>query len=189
MSSDADKMWAEMTGGTSPKPAAKPATPPASTPTPAPRSAASDTELFLPRAAEAKPASGPANKPAATPAIPAAAIYVAGAVVVAVALALIVWMLTSKRSAPTPPPAPVAGGNPAQTAPTASTPSRAGMINLNTATAAQLRTLPDIGPAMADKIIDYRTKNGPFRSVDQLDSVSGIGPKTLAKLRPLVYVE
>ena len=182
MSSDADKMWAEMTGGTSPKPAAKPATPPASTPTPAPSSAASDTELFPPRAAEAKPASGPASKPA----IPAAAIYVAGAVVVAVALVLIIWMLTAKRSAPT---APIASSTGAQTAPTASTPSRAGMINLNTATAAQLRTLPDIGPAMADKIVDYRTKQGPFRSVDQLDSVSGIGPKTLAKLRPLVYVE
>lgn len=171
-----------MTGGTSPRPAAKPANPPASTPSPPPASASSDTELFPPRAPEAKPAAQPAAKPG----IPAAAIYVAGAVVVAIALVLIVWMLTSKRSTPT---APIAGSNPSQPAPAATAPSRAGMINLNTATAAQLRTLPDIGPAMADKIVDYRTKNGPFRSVDQLDSVSGIGPKTLAKLRPLVYVE
>jgi competence protein ComEA len=43
-----------------------------------------------------------------------------------------------------------------------------------------------VGPATAARIIDYRTANGPFKTVDELDSVSGIGPAKLAELRDLV---
>jgi competence protein ComEA len=63
-----------------------------------------------------------------------------------------------------------------------------GLININTATAAELEELPGIGPSYAKGIIDYRTQNGPFVRVDDLDKVKGIGPKTLEKLRPLVTI-
>ena len=46
-----------------------------------------------------------------------------------------------------------------------------------------------VGPAMAARIIEYRTANGPFRSIDDLDNVKGIGPRTLDKLRPMVTTE
>lgn len=59
-----------------------------------------------------------------------------------------------------------------------------GLVSINTASAAELEALPGIGPATAQKIIEYRTLHGPFRSVDDLIHVSGIGPKTLEKLRP-----
>ncbi len=61
-------------------------------------------------------------------------------------------------------------------------------IDLNTATAADLEELPGIGPALAERILDWRTENGGFTSVDQLDDVSGIGPATMDRLRDLVTV-
>jgi competence protein ComEA len=61
-------------------------------------------------------------------------------------------------------------------------------INVNTADAAALETLNGIGEALAAAIIQFRTDNGPFTSVDQLDQVSGIGPVTLEKIRPDVTV-
>ncbi len=60
-------------------------------------------------------------------------------------------------------------------------------VDLNAATAAQLQTLPGIGPKMAQRILDARAQR-PFKSVDDLRRVSGIGAKTLERLRPLVTV-
>ncbi|HEX6917734.1 MAG TPA: ComEA family DNA-binding protein [Phycicoccus sp.] len=63
-----------------------------------------------------------------------------------------------------------------------------GLVNLNTADAATLETLSGVGPALAAAIIQYRTEQGPFTTIDQLDEVSGIGPATLEELRPHVTV-
>lgn len=59
----------------------------------------------------------------------------------------------------------------------------AGTININTATEAELETLPGIGPSKAAAIVQYRSEHGAFKSVDDLDNVPGIGSSTLANLR------
>lgn len=67
-------------------------------------------------------------------------------------------------------------------------PGAGGKINLNTATSEQLQLLHRVGPALAQRIIDWRDTNGRFSSVDELLEVSGIGPKTLDQFRDLVSV-
>ena len=62
----------------------------------------------------------------------------------------------------------------------------AGLINVNTATPTELEELPGVGEVIAQAIVDYRTENGPFASVDQLLDVSGIGDATLENIRELV---
>lgn len=61
-----------------------------------------------------------------------------------------------------------------------------GTVNINSAGAAELQRLPGIGPSMSQRILDYRTENGRFNSIDELDEVKGIGPAKLAKMRPFV---
>jgi competence protein ComEA len=63
-----------------------------------------------------------------------------------------------------------------------------GLINLNSATLEQLDSLPGVGPSTAQKIIDYRTQHGGFRSVDELMEVPGIGPAKFAELKDQVTV-
>lgn len=60
------------------------------------------------------------------------------------------------------------------------------VVDLNSATAEQLDTLPGIGPATAAKIVSYRQQHGAFHSLAELDAVSGIGPAKLAELKGLV---
>jgi competence protein ComEA len=62
----------------------------------------------------------------------------------------------------------------------------AGRVNVNTATAEALQTLPGIGPALAARIVAHRESHGPFRSVDDLQKVPGIGPATATRLGGLV---
>lgn len=57
-------------------------------------------------------------------------------------------------------------------------------VNLNTATADDLQTIPAIGPALAEKIIDYRTKHGKFNEIEELRNIPGVGKKTFQKLSP-----
>ncbi|MET9310657.1 helix-hairpin-helix domain-containing protein [Kribbella sp. NPDC003505] len=59
-------------------------------------------------------------------------------------------------------------------------------VNLNTATLAQLDALPGVGPVLAQRILDYRTHNGPFTTIDQLQEVPGVGPKKFESLKPHV---
>ncbi|MBM3750585.1 MAG: helix-hairpin-helix domain-containing protein [Acidimicrobiia bacterium] len=66
--------------------------------------------------------------------------------------------------------------------------SDAAPINLNTATATELEKLPGVGPATALRIVEFRTKNGAFKKVEDLMSVRGIGEKTFLTLKPLVSV-
>ncbi len=85
------------------------------------------------------------------------------------------------------PGAPVAAGG---AAPSAGEPAggAAGPVDLNTATLAELDTLPGVGPVLAQRILDWRTQHGQFASVDQLSDVPGIGDARLAQLRDLVRV-
>lgn len=63
------------------------------------------------------------------------------------------------------------------------------LLDLNAATAQQLsEQLPGIGPAKAQRIVQWRKLNGPFSNIDQLIDVHGIGPKTMQRLRPLLRV-
>lgn len=64
----------------------------------------------------------------------------------------------------------------------------AGPLPLNEATALQLQLLPSIGPKMAERILQYRGVHGPFKSLEELQKVRGIGVRTIEKLRPLVVV-
>jgi competence protein ComEA len=62
------------------------------------------------------------------------------------------------------------------------------LVNINTASATELEALDGIGEVIAAAIVDYRTQNGPFTSVDQLEDVSGIGPSTMEGIRDSVTV-
>lgn len=61
-----------------------------------------------------------------------------------------------------------------------------GLVNLNTAGLAELDTLPGVGPATARKILEFRNAHGGFRTINDLELVSGIGPKKLEQIRPFV---
>lgn len=64
-----------------------------------------------------------------------------------------------------------------------------GLINLNTASAAELESLPKIGPALAQAIIKHRTENGPFKSVDDLEQISGISSTIIDSFRDKITVQ
>lgn len=70
----------------------------------------------------------------------------------------------------------------------AAAPGSSGPVDLNTATLAELDTLPGVGPVLAQRILDWRTEHGRFASVDQLADVPGIGESRMAQLRVLVRV-
>ena len=89
-------------------------------------------------------------------------------------------------SAPPPPPGPPFANNPIRPAPDGPSGGAPSAIptalNLNTATAEQLTTLPGIGPALARRIVAYRDAHGQFTSPDQVARVAGIGPRMVARL-------
>jgi len=75
-------------------------------------------------------------------------------------------------------------GRPGAKAPAA----MAAPVNVNTATAAQLEALPGIGPATAQRIVEYRQQNGAFKKLEELMNVRGIGETSFLKLKPLVTI-
>lgn len=64
-----------------------------------------------------------------------------------------------------------------------------GMVNINTASSAQLQSLPGVGPTTADRIVDYRRQNGPFKKPEDLMKIKGIGPKTFEKMKDNVSIK
>src|SRR5436305_9798075 len=70
----------------------------------------------------------------------------------------------------------------------AAKPAVASPINLNTASAADLVALPGIGAKTAARIVEYRQKNGPFKKVEELMNVRGVGEKNFVKLKPQLTV-
>jgi competence protein ComEA len=67
---------------------------------------------------------------------------------------------------------------------TTAKPAPAVAVNINTASAAELEALPGIGAAMAARIVEYRQKNGPFKKIEDLMNVRGLGEKNFLKLKP-----
>jgi len=72
--------------------------------------------------------------------------------------------------------------------PTKAVATAAAPVNLNTATAEQLATIPGVGAKTAERIIAYRQKNGGFKKVEDLMNVSGVGEKSFLKMKPLITV-
>ena len=70
----------------------------------------------------------------------------------------------------------------------AAKPAATGIVNLNTATAADLEALPGIGAKTAARIVEYRQKNGPFKKAEELMNVRGVGEKSFVKMKPLISV-
>jgi competence protein ComEA len=61
-------------------------------------------------------------------------------------------------------------------------------VNLNTASVSEIATLPGVGPKAAERIVEYRQKNGGFKKIEELMNVKGIGEKSFLKLKPLITV-
>ncbi|MCA9276191.1 MAG: helix-hairpin-helix domain-containing protein [Phycisphaerales bacterium] len=88
-----------------------------------------------------------------------------------------------------PAPAPQAITSSENDEPASQPPQRASairLIDVNAGTLSELDLLPGIGPALGQRIIDYRSEHGPFSTPEDLTKVSGIGPRTLEKMRPLI---
>lgn len=93
------------------------------------------------------------------------------------------YTITTQRQIPEPTPEEVEAAEPVP-----EEPEDTGPVNINTAGLKELETLNGIGPALGQRIIDYREENGPFQSVEDLLNVKGIGEKTLEKFRDDVTV-
>ena len=83
---------------------------------------------------------------------------------------------------------PVAAQSKAPARSSAAKPASTAIVNLNTATASDFEGLPGIGAKTAARIVEYRQKNGPFKKVEELMNVRGVGEKNFLKLKPQITV-
>jgi competence protein ComEA len=95
------------------------------------------------------------------------------ALVVAIALVFIASPLLAQR---------------ATKPPVAATVVSTEVVNLNSATAAQIASLPGIGPKTADLVVQYRQKNGPFKKIEEIMNVRGVGEKSFLKIKDRLSV-
>ena len=100
-----------------------------------------------------------------------------------IAMAAIPVAAAAQQAAP---PAKSAAAKPAKSAKAAA--SSTAVVNINTATQAQLESLPGLGAKAAERILEYRQKNGQFKKVEDLMNVKGIGEKSFLKLKPRLTV-
>lgn len=128
----------------------------------------------------------PTPKPVASRPLAAAAKWGAIGVLGLIAVVAVVWVILTNRTRPAIMPVVAAPVSP-QTVGLSS--AGGSLLDVNTASAAQLEHLPGIGPALAARIVADREKHGRYTSLDQLDRVQGIGKKTLEKLRPHITVK
>jgi len=73
--------------------------------------------------------------------------------------------------------------------PSAAQADEKGQININKASVEELEQLPRVGAKVAERIVQYRTRNGAFKTVDELTTVQGVGDKMLEQLRPMICVK
>jgi competence protein ComEA len=124
------------------------------------------------------PAPGPAGTPALPPAAPAASLDQPRSAQLAVGVFLLLALgLLAYRGY----------GHGLNTRPTEQV--RAASLDVNAADRTALEQVPGIGPSLARQIADHRRDSGPFRSLDELRNVKGVGAATLAKVRPYLYVD
>lgn len=83
---------------------------------------------------------------------------------------------------------PAPSASPVTSNATTSSPSVSAIVNINTGSLTELDTLPGIGPAYAQAIINYRSTNGPFIRIEDIQKVKGIGPKTFEKLKSKITI-
>jgi competence protein ComEA len=93
--------------------------------------------------------------------------------------------LTLKATLTAPPSSGIVAG-PSQTKSSAQPPPPTGLININTATQAELESLPGIGPSLAQRILAYREENGLFKTIEDIQQVKGIGPAIFDRIKDLI---
>jgi competence protein ComEA len=103
-------------------------------------------------------------------------------------LALASFVIIGALAAPAAAQSPAQGPAQAKAKPAKAAAPAAASVNLNTASQAQLETLPGVGAAAAKRIIEYRQKSGGFKKIEELMNVKGIGEKSFLKLKPFITV-
>lgn len=104
------------------------------------------------------------------------------------ALAAALVVMSSLLVAQSGGPRPQGGGGRAAKPPVTATTMSTDVVNLNSATAAQIASLPGIGPKTAELVVQYRTKNGPFKKIEEIMNVRGIGEKSFLRIKDRLTV-